>query len=106
MTLPNSPTSSALTSIAAVVAAVLSVLVALGKLSASDAASLQTSIIAGLGGLVTVALIVWKAIPHTDANKAVAASSVPGVTVTAGPSAPPAVKAVAADPANAVKLAA
>ena len=106
MTMPNTPTSSVLTSLAAVIAAILSVLVALGKLSASDAASLQTSIIAGVGGLVTVGLIIWKAIPHTDANKAVAASAVPGVTVTVQPGAAQALKDVALDKSNAVALAA
>jgi hypothetical protein len=106
MIAPNSPTASIVTSLAAIVAAVLSVLVALGKLSASDAASLQTSIIGGIGALVALGIVIWKAIPHTDANKLVAASAVPGVTVTVDPGAPQALKDVAADKSNAVKLAA
>ncbi len=85
MTMPNTPATSIVTSLAAIVAAVLSVLVALGKLSASDAASLQTSIIGGIGGIVAIGIVVWKAIPHTDANKTIAASEVPGVKVTVNP---------------------
>ena len=102
----SSQQTSAMTSLAMVLAAVFSVLVAMGKLSSSDAASLQNAILAAVGGCVTLGLLVWKLIPHSNTNKIVAASTVPGVTVTVAPNAAPPLVAVANDNSNAVKLAA
>jgi len=104
--------TSIMTSVGMIVATILGVLVALGKITPGDASTLKDALLGGIGGIVTLALLLYKLIPHTTANKLAAvagpaSSPTPGVKVTVDPTvAAPALVAVANDTTNAVKVAA
>ena len=90
-----------------VVTALCGALVTKGIINAADAPVYATLLQTLLPGLVAAAMLWWSNHVHSDAQKTLAASSVPGVQVTVNPNAAPQkVIDVALDKSNPVALAA
>ena len=80
-----------------------SYLVGSGKMTSDQWSTFTNALMTAIPAVGVVAVTLWKLVPHTDANKVVAASQVPGVLVAVDPTkAAAVVTAVANDSSNAV----